>query len=213
MTRTYDGRWLSVSWFRLFRGFVVLFACAAPSAAMDLQLTTADVDRALIIARGTERERERFHAPYIQQLDSPTVESIEIISEFRRVVLVAEEHILRGDRAFAYSSRLAADAVKPWSNRVGILARLRFHPLNTYVTLPDIEVVLDGPKADAALIGVRKAPLHGFVSSPDERAPLMGAIAEGVFDAAMIGRTERNVIVRVDGKTVAVAQLDFGSVE
>jgi hypothetical protein len=213
MMRRHETVQLSRSWFRLCRVFVAVFACAAPVSAINLQLTASDIDRALTTARGTERERTRFHAPYIQHLDTPTVQSIEVISEFRRVVMIAEDHILRGDRGFAFSPRLAAQAVQPWNNRVAVLARIRFHPLNTYVTLPGIEVSLDGPNADAALIGVRKEPIYGFVSSPDEQASLLGAIAEGVFDAALIGQSERNAIVRLDGKELVVVRLDFSAVE
>jgi hypothetical protein len=93
---------------------VCVFAVAlfvVPLQAVRLELTTSDIERALGIARDQERERARFHAPYIRQTNDATVQSIEIISLFRRVVLVAEDHILRGDRAFAYSARITEQAV------------------------------------------------------------------------------------------------------
>jgi hypothetical protein len=186
---------------------------AAPLDAINRQLSNDDIDRALVIARERERERAAFHAPYIHQLDTPTVQSIEVITEFRRVVLLAEDKILRGDRAFAYSSRAAAEAVKPWNNRVSVLARLRFHPLNTYVTVPNVEVILDGPNAEAAFIGVLKEPQYALTVSPGEQAALVGATVEGVFDAALIGRTERTVVLRLDGKPLVNTRLDFRAVE
>jgi hypothetical protein len=191
----------------------VCLAALVPVAALNLQLTTADIERALVIARGRDGERARFHAPYIQNLNHSTVQSVEIISEFRRVVLLAEDHILRGDRGFAYSPRLAEDGVKPWKGRVSVLTRLRFHPLNTYVGVPNIEIAVDGANAEAALIGVLKEPQYALTSAPGEQAALVGATAEGVFDAALIGQTERTVTMKLDGKVLVTARLDFRAVE
>ena len=181
--------------------------------AIRFSLSPADIERALLIAREREAERVRFHAPYIHNVNTATVQSIEIISEFRRVVLLAEEHILRGDRGFAYSTRIAGDAVKAWKGRVSVVARLRFHPMNTYVALPTIEMALDGPNAEEALVGVLKDPQYAFVGKPGEQAAITGAVAEGVFDAALVGQTERTVTVKLDGKTLLAARLDFRTVE
>lgn len=212
---------MALSCSRPLRAFVVNTAAVAgllcgatlTLEAIKLQLATDDIDRALVIARGREGERARFHAPYVQNLDTPAVQSIEVISEFRRVVLLAEEHILRGDRAFAYSMRMAGDAIQPWKGRVSLVARLRFHPMNTYVSLPSIEITVDGPNADAALIGVLKEPQYAFSSAPGDQAAIVGAVAEGVFDAALIGQTERTVTVRMDGKELARVKLDFADIE
>jgi hypothetical protein len=207
---------MAFSCFRLSRVFVVMslaIAACSPLAALNLQLTTADIDRALVIARGRDGERARFHAPYIQNLNTAAVQTVEVVSEFRRVVLLAEEHILRGDRGFAYSTRMAEDAVRSWKGRVSVVVRLRFHPLNTYVGLPKVEITVDGPNADAALVGVLKEPQYAITSAPGEQAALIGAVAEGVFDAALIGQTDRIMTLRLDGKVLSTARLDFRAVE
>jgi hypothetical protein len=209
---------MAFSCFRPFRVFVVSYLVIAaglvPLDAIKLQLTTDDIDRALVIAREPERDRARFHEPYVQRLDTPTVQSIEVISEFRRVVLLAEEQILRGNRAFAYSTRSAGDAVHAWRGRVSIVARLRFHPMNTYAALPNIEITVDGPNADAALIGVLKDPVLALGSgAPGEQVPIIGAVAEAVFDAALIGQTERTATLTLDGKVLLRTALDFARVE
>lgn len=221
MTRKHGLAFTALSCFHVVRGClprVFVTACVAivalvPAGAINLQLTTADIERALTVARDREGARARFHAPYITSLNTPTVQSIEIISEFRRVVLLAEEHILKGDRGFASSSRIAGDAVKPWTNRVSVVARLRFHPLNTYVTVPNIEIVLDGPNANAAFVGVLKEPQYALTSKPGEQAAIIGAVAEGVFEAALIGQTQRTVTVRLDGKELVTTRLDFRAIE
>jgi hypothetical protein len=191
----------------------VVFAAIVPLHAINLAVTTADIDRALVIARGRDAERARFHAPYIVTLKDPTVQSIEIITEFRRIVLLAEDHILKGDRGFAYSTRIAQAGAATWKNRVSVVARLRFHPMNTYVDIPKIEISLDGPNADRAFIGLLKEPLFALGGGPGEPVPILGAVAEGVFEAGLIGQTQRTATVKLDGKTLITRLLDFSSIE
>jgi hypothetical protein len=108
---------------------------------------------------------------------------------------------------------MAEDALRPWKGRVSVVVRLRFHPLNTYVGLPKLEITVDGPNADAALVGVLKEPQYAITSAPGEQAALIGAVAEGVFDAALIGQTNRIMTLTLDGKVLITARLDFRAVE
>lgn len=194
---------------------VALATAIAPARAINLSITTADIERALTIARDRDTVRERFHAPYIVKVNDPFVEQLEIISEYRRVVLLAEDRIRKGDRAFAYSSRLAALALEPWNNRVAVTARLRFHPHNAYVDVPDIKMTLDGPNADRAFIGILKEPLLALSdpANPGAHIPVLGAVAEAVFEASLIGQTRRSVAVLLDAKPLIIRQLDFSAVE
>jgi hypothetical protein len=202
---------MSFSCFRFIRAFAVVFVCVAQVDALNLQLTPSDIDRALTNARQRESERARFHAPYVTTFSGPFVERIEIVTEFRRVVLLAEDHILKGDRGFAYSTRLAQEAVRPWNRRVSLIARIRFHPQNNYITVPPVEVAVDGPNVDTAFVGVLRDPLYALSDQPG--APLAGAVVEAVFDANVIGQTQRTVTVRLDAKALAAARLDFRALE
>lgn len=203
-------RWQLPALVALLTASVVL-----PAHAIKVNVSALDVERALDISRGRDAERAQFHAPYIKTFDDPFVERVEIVTEFRRIVLLCEEHIKKGDRGFAYSSRIAAEAVRPWNRRVSIVARLRFHPQNNYVDVPPVEVTLDGPNADTALIGVSKDPVLGFTSAdkPTAAAPILGAVVEGVFDAALIGQTERSVTIKLAGKQLLTTRLNFAGVE
>ena len=192
----------------------MVMALGLSVGAINLNVTAADIERALILARGRDVDRARFHSPYISNLDQPFVQRVEIITEFRRVVLLAEERLEKGDRMFAYSGRMAAEALSPWRNRVAIRAQLRFHPQNTYVDLPAIVFTLDGPSGEKSFIGLRKDPINALATGePGERIPIMGAFAEAVYDASLIGQTRRIVSIRIDGKDVAKTNLDFGAVE
>lgn len=189
-------------------------AVVVPLHAINLNVSALDIERALVLARDREAERARFHARYITTVTDPTLQRVEIVTELRRIVLLAEDDVRKGDRRLAYSVRVAQDAIQPWKGRVSVVARLRFHPQNSYVNMPTIEITLDGPGADGALIGVVKEPILAFASGvPGDHVPILGAIAEGVFDAAIVGQTQRTATVRLDGKVVGEVRLDFAAVE
>lgn len=191
-------------------GLVAVVAVQAlPLAAIDLDVTPEDIERALAIARSTDAERARFHAPYIRTLDVPFVETVEVVSEFRRVVLLAEERARKGDRLFGYSVSQTTQALGPWRRRVSIVARMRFHPLNTYVAVPEVDVGLEG--VDAGRVGVLREPILALPSAqPGDRQPILGALVEGVFEAEAVAEGEHVCIVRLDGQEVARVTLDLG---
>jgi hypothetical protein len=181
------------------------------AVAIDLDLTPQQIESALSIARGTDTVRTAFHEPYMRALNEPLVERIEVVSEFRRVVLMAEERARKGDRMFGYSASQAQKALEPWHHRVSVIARLRFHPQNTYVDVPPAEIVLDAPGADRARIGVLKEPIMSLPSlKPNDRLPVLGAVVEGVFDATQIHDGTRAFIVRLEGKDIARVNFDLG---
>jgi hypothetical protein len=180
--------------------------------ALDLDVTMQDVERALAIARDSDGERVRFHAPYIRAVNLPFVESAEIVSEYRRVVLMAEERARKGDRNFGYSVTLAQQALGPWKHRVSLVARLRFHPQNTYVGVPPVDVIVEG--RDAAKIGVLKEPILSLPSTnPGDRLPVLGATVEGVFDAVSLGQGPHEFVIRLDGREIGRVTFDLGALQ
>jgi hypothetical protein len=187
-----------------------LSAVVTASGSIDLDVTLQDIDEALSIARSTDAERARFHAPYVVALDDPFVERVEVISEYRRVVLLAEEHAAKGDRAFTYSTSLAQQAAGPWKQRVSIVARLRFHPLNAYVDVPPVDIALEANPS--ARIGVLKQPVLALPTSrPGDRLPVLGALVEGVFDAAAVAQAAPEFTVRLDGKELKRITLNLAA--
>ncbi|MGQ0736042.1 MAG: hypothetical protein ACT4QD_20610 [Acidobacteriota bacterium] len=187
---------------------VAIVAQLGTLAAIDLDVTAQDVEQALTIARSSEAERARFHQPYVRRVNLPLVESIEVVSEYRRVVLLAEERVIRGDRLFGYSVRLAQEAAAPWKRRLSVVARLRFHPQNTYVAVPDVEIVFEA--LPGARIGVLKQPVESLPSlQPSAHRPILGALVEGVFDAVAVGDGRRDFSVRLEGKEVASVSFDL----
>lgn len=193
-----------------------LVACAivfasAHASALKIDIDLADIERALTIARGRDADRAGFHAPYIQAIDTPFVERVEVISELRRVVLTAEEQIARGDRQSAYSITRANEALDVYRRRVSVRAQVRFHPHNTYVSVPPVTMRLAGN--EAALVGVRQEPVYGFSPEPGLAAPVAGAIVEGTFYAEALGQGIREFIIMLDNKELGRATFDFSTIE
>lgn len=191
--------------------FALALALAAFGAgAIDLDVTPLDVERALIIARSSERDREAFHAPYVRRVDAASVERVELVSEFRRIVLTAHERLLKGDRAFAYSVTQAQQANGPWKRRVSIVARLRFHPQNTYIAVPPVDIVLLGRAAE--VIGVLRDPILSLPSPhPGDRLPILGAVVEAVFEAGTLGQDTREFAVRLEERELTRVTFDLGA--
>jgi hypothetical protein len=184
-------------------------AGSAAVQALDLDVTVHDIDRGLSIARSTDGERARFHATYIKKLNTPFIESVEVVSEYRRVVLLTEERIRKGERMFAYSTTLAQQALGPWKTRVSIVARVRFHPQNNYVMVPDVDIAL--PERERARIGVLKDPILAMPNpQPGDRLAVLGAVVEGVFDAAVLRDGTYEFVISVDKKEVGRVTFDLG---
>jgi hypothetical protein len=191
-----------------------LIACVVPLTALKIDISLQEIDRALTIARASEPERARFHARYIQNVNSEFIERAEIVSEFRRVVLMAEDQIARGERFFAYSTTGANDALQVFRRRVSVIARVRFHPQNNYVETPPVTMALSGN--DRALVGVRREPIYAFGSSEPgvpQFVPILGAVVEGSFDADALGQATRDFVILLKGRELARVTFDLRDLE
>jgi hypothetical protein len=191
---------------------VLVTVAATHAAALKIDISHEDIERALTLGRAREDERARFHALYIQKVDAPFIERVEIVSEFRRVVLMVEEQIARGDRFFAYSSMRAVNALQVFRKRVSVVARVRFHPQNNYVGVPPVTISLIGN--ERALIGVKSEPVYAIGSGkPDEFVPILGAVIDGSFDAAALAQAKREFRIALDGRELGRVAFDFATVE
>jgi hypothetical protein len=192
---------------------VVLLLAAVPVRlpAIDLDVTDADIARVLAIVRGTDRERAAFHAPYIMPVADTAIESLEVVTELRRVALIAEERIfVNRDRAFASSVSDARRAIGTWKERVSVVARVRLHPLHAYVTAPAADIAVAG----TTVIGTIADPLWSLpAGEPGAASSLYGVRVESSFDARSIGQARRDVTITVDRKVVLRTSIDFGRIE
>jgi hypothetical protein len=207
------------------KGAAAMLVAAALSAAVIVSARTApapqarpigasDVADAVAIglAGGAGASHADFHAPYVIQQNGPVVQSIEVVTEFRRVVLLAEEHARRGEAG--WDARGASRALQPYRGRLDLLVSLRFDPQNTYRSVPDIGLRIYERDEEAAS-GIE--PLHVVATPanfagrvPPAGTPILGAGVEAAFSSASLDfRSTYLVGIFVAGREVDRAAIDL----
>jgi hypothetical protein len=194
-------------------------------SAMQLVLDRRAIEEAISIGQTRfEAERTRFHNGYRLAVSRPPVDWIDVITPFHRVALAAEARARLGDRVFG--QREASAALNSAPNLIELLVELTFHPLNTYVGVPDYRVTLNrgqekpiaaahinryprfGPRTDAtgpALPNPNAAPILG------NGQPMLGGTLVVQFSADAVDANGRYEIVIVEGvKDVMRTGVDFG---
>jgi hypothetical protein len=194
-----------------------ILSAGIDGGAIIFALSDGDIARALKIATESEQVRARFHAPYFIPVNDATIEQVEVITEFRRYAMAAEEQVRLGNWILAQggsglSGRGIKDMVRPWKGRVSIRTRLRFHPQNAYGEIPPIENLVGEPPI--AALDVIRTPITAPASGPKPGAqPLMGAVIESVYDAASLGQTSQPIRILLNAQeikrlTVNLSRLD-----
>jgi hypothetical protein len=185
---------------------------AGSADAVLVSLDRADISRALDLAQWphTDQDRARFHARYLVRVGGApvgqtSVDTIEIITEFRRMVIIAEEHARMNDM-FARGGRIqeAEEALRAYRGRLSVVAHVRFGP--HVAGVPDLDVAFADPNAPRP-IDLRRAPVY----APD--GTLIGADIEAVFTSASIGQTTHTVAVRFGDVELARTTIDFKDID
>lgn len=195
----------------------MLLVLQPPMAALTAELTDRDIANALNLAGTAEVTRTRFHAPYIIPFSSAIVERLDVITEFRRFVLAAEEQLQLGNWMFArggfdQKGRTLKDVLRPLAGQASIRARLRFHPHNSYVALPPFDIALGEPTL-VATQAVRTPHVVPASGDGKTRDFISGATIETMFDARSIGDRALPVRVLSEGKEIARATVDFSRLQ
>jgi hypothetical protein len=190
-----------------------------PARAIDMTLDRRAIEQALDIAHSSvEANHFRFHADYRFTIAKAPVDFIEIVSPFRRLVLEAETSFSRGSRMFGQREALAA--LQPDPDRVEVYVEMTFHPLNTFIGVPDYHVELapvgaPAPRLQPATVerlprfGARlEATRYPFPypypvapRTPNGSEPLLGGTIIARFDGSRIDPKGVYEVVVTDGKT------------
>lgn len=179
---------------------------AVVSGNPNVHIDQRTIERALALGRATDRERAQFHGRYVFPVTGLVVERVEVITEFRRVVLASEEQVRFGNRQFGV--REALPLLQPWRGRVSIIAHVRFHPHNTYIEVPPYELSLGGAIAP---LETRRIPIHVNVALGTRY--LQGAEVQAIFDGAPLTPELRTLVVRLAHEELAAVRINFGSLE
>jgi hypothetical protein len=199
-----------------------LLACTAAAGAFEQALDPGSLAEAINLGHSRiDDMRSRFHAAYRIDVMQAPVDYIEIVTPFRRVALDAEARTRAGERLYGQREALATLGDAP--SRVDVIAELTFHPLNNYVGVPDLRLVLI-PAAGMAMEprGLTRIPRFGprfpglpypyGTGSPVAQGsqPLLGGSVIATFDGTALDPRGTYVIaLRDNGKDVARARVDF----
>jgi hypothetical protein len=191
----------------------------ARAGAVNPSLSQADTQRALRLGAAAQAVRARFHAPYLVTVRDSLIREVQVLTEFRRTVIAAEDALKRGDWTVAQGARgldghSIEDTVRPWRRKVTLVATLQLDALHAYVTVPNCEVMMGGMPVLASL-DRRTTPLSSlpYSSRGAMTTSLVGALIEADFDAEAVGQTSRDAVVLCDGRDVARATIDFSRLE
>jgi hypothetical protein len=195
----------------------VLLLARVPVAGVTEVMTEREVAQALNIANGSDASRALFHAPYRVAIDDPLIEHLEVITEFRRFVLAAEEQLKSGNwmmtrGGYDTKGRTIKDLLRSRSGQVSIRARLRFHPLNNYVALPAFDILLGDPTL-LGIDAVRTPHVNPSNGEPGTRDVIHGATIETFYNAPTIADRVLPLRLLFEGKEVARRSVDFSRVE
>ena len=173
--------------------------------------------RAFAVANGSEPARAAFHAAYIVNVADPVIEHLEVITEFRRFVLSAEDQLKAGNwmmarGGFDPKGRTLKDVLRPLSGQVSIRARLRFHPQNNYVALPAFDILLGDPTL-LPINAVRTPDLTPATGEPGTRDVINGATIEIFYNAPTVDDRVLPVRILSAGKEQTRVSVDFARIQ
>lgn len=207
-------------------------ACGSGAVAVDVRLDREGIEDAIAFGRQATRDRRRaFHDAY-HVAPGERVRRVSIVTEYRRVVLLMEEKMRLLDRN--YGVRQMGEALTPWRGLLEVVVELQFHPQNSYVGVPLIDVLIapletaGSPTPFVADVTERLPHFGRYWDPPPMDSPwwpypppglplvrgtepLTGGWVEARFDAAPLRRGRHEVIVKDGATTMARATFDFGA--
>jgi hypothetical protein len=184
--------------------------------AINLRFSPEDIEKATGLARfpHTDSERAQFHKRYTFAVNSPLieyfiVESIDVITPFRRLELIAEEHARVNDLFARGGLHDAEDAIRPWRDQLSIVAHVRFDLTKVIPDVPAADVTIEG----SGVMVPTSVKSSGIYRRDGDQTQLIGGVLEAVFDVRAIGPAPQAIVMRWKGKDIARVAVDFGAVE
>ena len=193
----------------------VVFAAATvsvPAAPAPQSLDPAALDEALRIAR-TRRpaEYDRFNAPYIVVRGGPGQPTVEVITEFRRAVLLARHQVDLGNHTWSPTN--LARALEKHAGLTTVQAQVWLPPNHLYVGTPTYRLDLyDVRNRAVPAVSEKREPIYSTLTG--EGSALTGVTLETLYRDPVLRDPGCCLVVIVDprGEPVVRQQLAMSSV-
>lgn len=164
------------------------------------------------VALGRTRDEalfDAFNRGYQLAAASP-VERAEIITEFRRAVLIVRERAAQGD--YVIGTNELASAIAPYRGLVSFVVDVKLNPLNVYARAPSYDVYIrTGPatKPIAARTLKREAIYPAGTMGPGNA--IVAVRVEASFERAEIEAAREPAVVVIDdaGNVIWQARVDL----
>ena len=122
------------------QAIAVVLLSAVGLRAVELDLGPRTVLDAIAIGQSAfDADRLRFHAPYRVDVRLAPLDSLDVVTPFRRVVIASELRARAGDRRFGQRDGLAI--ADKYARQISVHAEFTFHPQNTLVLVPGYTVL------------------------------------------------------------------------
>jgi hypothetical protein len=213
---------------RLATAAALLALAGLQAAQIDLDPKT--VTEAIAIGQATfEAERLRFHRPYQFSIARPPLDSVDVVTPFRRVVIAAELRARSGDRRFGQRDGFAV--AQRYPGQISVHAELTFHPLNALVLVPRYSILFvttRGLRVEPLLVdsvaryfartGDAALPTPPSVTGvtppalPGRSQPMLGATVVAFFDGGNLQKPEdpaRELLIEEAGQILARLPIDL----
>ena len=182
--------------------FMVVLAAAAQTASLPYARDA--------LALGRTRDDalfESFNKGYSLAV-SDIIETAEIITEFRRAVLLVRERTMQGD--YVVTDATVTRAMAPHLGQIGFIVQVRLSPFNTFITPPAYDVYISTgpstkPLGDKAL---KRDPVYAL-GPPG--SPIVGVRIQATFAKAEIERAPMPELIVTDDKAEIIwrARIDL----
>ena len=177
---------------------MILLCAAAVAFGLFPQAGTSLADAMSLAKTHDQALYDAFNAGY-RLTASGEVQSVEVITEFRRAVLLARERVERGD--YSFTAQELAAAMAPFRGTVAFVVVARLNPLNTYARPPAYDMyVRTGPaSAPLAAQNARRDPVY----PPGLATPgtaMTGVRLEATFSHADIASAREPALVVNDDR-------------
>jgi hypothetical protein len=196
---------------------LTVLATARAARPFETDIGRAAIDRAIALGQsGDATSLARFNDPYTIALGGPLLVRLEVLTEFRRVVLAAREHAQFGE--LSWGAEEAAAMLRPFRRTVTLTLYVTLPPQNTYRSMPRFDIVLyRRPGSGTGRVEpIERMETPRYVSGQPAPpgSPILGGSIEAVFSARDID--PRGVYlagILEAGRELRRVEVDFGRVE
>jgi hypothetical protein len=139
---------------------------------------------------------EAFNKGYELGVSTP-IERAEIITEFRRAVMLVRERVNQGQNAV--TERDLSVAMAPHRGKITWIVHVQLHPLHTYSKLPNYDLYISTGASTAPIAPkhLERIPIYAIGPPP---APLNGVRLEATFPRADVAAAAAPMLIVTDDK-------------